>query len=59
MQDFSEPGLKDIESSKLPKSAEAAIERAGWGKEQRDGVAMYDVAIWQTSEDIREYPGDS
>jgi hypothetical protein len=29
MQDFSEPGLKDIESSKLPKSAEAAIERAG------------------------------
>jgi hypothetical protein len=28
MQDFSEPGLKDTESGKLQKSAEAAIERA-------------------------------
>jgi hypothetical protein len=37
MQDFSEPGLKDTESGKLQKSAEAAIERARWGKEQRDG----------------------
>ncbi|KAJ7337403.1 hypothetical protein DFH08DRAFT_812756 [Mycena albidolilacea] len=27
MQDFSEPGLKDVESGKLQKSAEAAIER--------------------------------
>jgi hypothetical protein len=28
MQDFSEPGLKDVESGKLQKIAEAAIERA-------------------------------
>jgi hypothetical protein len=28
IQDFSEPGLKDVESGKLPKSAEGAIERA-------------------------------
>jgi hypothetical protein len=28
MQDFSEPGLKDVESGKLQKSAEGAIEQA-------------------------------
>ncbi|KAJ7787908.1 hypothetical protein B0H14DRAFT_2628862 [Mycena olivaceomarginata] len=42
VQDFSEPGLKDVESSKLQKSAEGAIERARLGKEQRDGGTIWE-----------------